>query len=110
MLTTSEKLSSEMEGFFCCTVFVRQHHFKSKKFPSSINPNTGAWVLENCFSISRDYNMIIPLKMEETPNRVVTTMLEETRFIKDGTNNRSIYYERLYLKEAKYFDIVSLIN
>ena len=26
-------------------------HIKSQKFPSSINPNTGAWVLENGFSI-----------------------------------------------------------
>jgi hypothetical protein len=37
--------------------------------------------------------------MEETPNRIVTTMLEETRFKKDGTNNRYIYYERLYLNK-----------
>ena len=33
--------------FFYCTVFVRLLNFKSQKFQSSINSNTGAWVLEN---------------------------------------------------------------
>ena len=53
----------------------------------------------NWDSISRDYVVILPLKMEGTKNRVVTTMFTEARYVKDGTVDSINFYERLYLNE-----------
>jgi len=53
----------------------------------------------NWDSISRDYIFIMPLKMEDSKNRVVTTAFTETRYIKDGTSESINYYERLYINE-----------
>ena len=53
----------------------------------------------NWDSISRDYILILPLKMEGTKNRVVTTMFTEARYVKDGTVDSINFYERLYLNE-----------
>ena len=53
----------------------------------------------NWDSISRDYVLILPLKMEGTKNRVVTTMFTEARYVKDGTVDSINFYERLYLNE-----------
>ena len=53
----------------------------------------------NWDSISRDYVVILPLKMEGTKNRVVTTMFSESRYVKDGTVDSINFYERLYLNE-----------
>jgi hypothetical protein len=53
----------------------------------------------NWDSISRDYVVILPLKMEGSKNRVVTTMFTEARYVKDGTVDSINFYERLYLNE-----------
>ena len=53
----------------------------------------------NWDSISRDYIAILPLKMEGTKNRVVTTMFTESRYVKDGSVDSINFYERLYLNE-----------
>ena len=53
----------------------------------------------NWDSISRDYIYLMPLKMEGSSNSVVTTMFTETRFIKNGTQESTNFYERLYLNE-----------
>ena len=53
----------------------------------------------NWDSISRDYVVILPLKMEGSKNRVVTTMFSESRYVKDGTVDSINFYERLYLNE-----------
>ena len=53
----------------------------------------------NWDSISRNYIFIMPLKMEDSKNRVVTTAFTETRYVKDGTSESINFYERLYINE-----------
>ena len=53
----------------------------------------------NWDSVSRDYIFIMPLKMEDSGNRVVTTAFTETRYVKDGTSESINFYERLYINE-----------
>ena len=53
----------------------------------------------NWDSISRDYIFIMPLKMEGSENRVVTTAFSETRYVKDGSTDSIMFYERLYINE-----------
>jgi hypothetical protein len=53
----------------------------------------------NWDSISRNYIFIMPLKMEDSKNRVVTTAFTETRYVKDGTIDSFNFYERLYINE-----------
>ena len=53
----------------------------------------------NWDSISRDYVYIMPLKMEDSKVRVVTTVFSETRYIKDGSTDSHIFYERIYLNK-----------
>ena len=53
----------------------------------------------NWDSISRDYIFIMPLKMEDSDGRLVTTAFSETRYIKDGSTETNIFYERLYINE-----------
>tara|TARA_B100000989_G_C19312156_1_gene373060 strand:- start:113 stop:625 length:513 start_codon:yes stop_codon:yes gene_type:complete len=53
----------------------------------------------NWDSLSRDYIFIMPLKMEDSDGRLVTTAFNETRYIKDGTTETIIFYERLYINE-----------
>ena len=53
----------------------------------------------NWDSVSRDYIFIMPLKMEDSKNRVVTTAFTETRYVKDGTSESINFYERLYINE-----------
>jgi len=61
----------------------------------------------NWDSLSRDYIYLMPLKIEGSKNRVVTTMFTETRFIKDGTQESTNFYERLYLnKDSKIVRVV----
>ena len=50
-------------------------------------------------SISRNYVYIMPLKMEDSKDRVVTTVFSETRYIKDGSTDSNNFYERIYLNE-----------
>ena len=53
----------------------------------------------NWDSISRDYVYIMPLKMEDSKNRVVTTVFTETRYVKDGSTDSHTFYERIYLNK-----------
>ena len=53
----------------------------------------------NWDSISRDYIFIMPLNMEDSEGRLVTTAFTETRYIKDGSTETIIFYERLYIDE-----------
>jgi hypothetical protein len=53
----------------------------------------------NWDSISRNYIFIMPLKLEDSENRVVTTAFTETRYIKDGSSESINFYERLYINE-----------
>ena len=53
----------------------------------------------NWDSISRDYIFIMPLNMEDSEGRLVTTAFTETRYIKDGSTETNIFYERLYINE-----------
>ena len=53
----------------------------------------------NWDSISRDYIFIMPLNMEDSDGRLVTTAFTETRYIKDGSTETIIFYERLYIDE-----------
>ena len=53
----------------------------------------------NWDSISRDYIFIMPLNMEDAEGRLVTTAFTETRYIKDGSTETNIFYERLYINE-----------
>ena len=57
-------------------------------------------------SISRDYVMILPLKLGDLKNRIVTTMFVETRFVKNGTINSVKIYERLHINEYDKIDRV----
>jgi len=50
-------------------------------------------------SISRDYVFIMPLKMEDSKDRVVTTVFSEIRYKKDGSTDSNNFYERIYLNE-----------
>ncbi len=50
-------------------------------------------------SISRNYVYIMPLKMEDSKDRVVTTVFSETRYKKDGSTDSNNFYERIYLNE-----------
>lgn len=63
------------------------------------NPNFIIERQSNWDSISRDYVYIMPLKMEDSKNRVVTTVFSETRYIKDGSTDSQIFYERIYLNK-----------
>ena len=53
----------------------------------------------NWDSISRDYIFIMPLNMEDSDGRLVTTAFTETRYIKDSSTETIIFYERLYIDE-----------
>ena len=53
----------------------------------------------NWDSISRDYVFIMPLKMEDSDDRVVATVFSETRYVKDGTTDSNNFYERIYLNK-----------
>ena len=53
----------------------------------------------NWDSISRDYIFIMPLNMEDSDGRLVTTAFTETRYVKDGSTETNIFYERLYINE-----------
>ena len=53
----------------------------------------------NWDSISREYVYIMPLKLEDSKIRVVTTVFSETRYIKDGSTDSNIFYERIYLNK-----------
>ena len=53
----------------------------------------------NWDSISRDYVYIMPLKMEDSKIRVVTTVFSETRYVKDGSKDSHTFYERIYLNK-----------
>jgi len=53
----------------------------------------------NWDSISRDYIFIMPLKLEDSDSRIVTTAFSETRYIKDGSTETNIFYERLSINE-----------
>ena len=49
----------------------------------------------NWDSISRDYIFILPINLEDSDGRIVTTAFSETRYIKDGSTETNIFYERL---------------
>ncbi len=53
----------------------------------------------NWDSISRDYIFIMPLNLEDSDSRIVTTAFTETRYIKDGSTETNIFYERLSINE-----------
>ena len=53
----------------------------------------------NWDSISRDYIFIMPLNMEDSEGRLVTAAFTETRYIKDGSTETNIFYERLYIDD-----------
>ena len=53
----------------------------------------------NWDSISRDYIFIMPLSLEDSDGRIVTTAFSETRYIKDGSTETNIFYERLSINE-----------
>ncbi len=53
----------------------------------------------NWDSISRDYVFIMPLKMEDSDDRLVATVFLETRYVKDGTTDSNNFYERIYLNK-----------
>ena len=50
-------------------------------------------------SITRNYVYIMPLKMEDSKDRVVTTVFSEIRYKKDGSTDSNNFYERIYLNE-----------
>ena len=50
-------------------------------------------------SISRNYAYIMPLKIENSKDRVVTTVFSEIRYKKDGSTDSNNFYERIYLNE-----------
>ena len=53
----------------------------------------------NWDSISRDYIFILPINLEDSDGRIVTTAFSETRYIKDGSTETNIFYERLSINE-----------
>lgn len=60
----------------------------------------------NWDSISRDYIFILPLNLEDSDGRIVTTAFSETRYIKDGSTETIIFYERLSINEQDQIDRV----
>ena len=60
----------------------------------------------NWDSISRDYIFILPLNLEDSDGRIVTTAFSETRYIKDGSTETNIFYERLSINEQDQIDRV----
>tara|TARA_B100000989_G_scaffold137639_1_gene102301 strand:- start:6289 stop:6804 length:516 start_codon:yes stop_codon:yes gene_type:complete len=61
----------------------------------------------NWDSLSRDYIFIMPLKLEDDfTRRIVTTAFEETRYIKDGSTETNIFYERLSINEEDLIERV----
>ena len=56
--------------------------------------------------ISRDYIFILPLNLEDSDGRIVTTAFSETRYIKDGSTETNIFYERLSINEQDQIDRV----
>jgi hypothetical protein len=60
----------------------------------------------NWDSISRDYIFILPLNLEDSDGRIVTTAFSETRYIKDGSTEKNIFYERLSINEQDQIDRV----
>ncbi len=57
-------------------------------------------------SISRDYIFIMPINLEDSDGRIVTTAFSETRYIKDGSTETNIFYERLSINEQDQIDRV----
>ena len=47
-------------------------------------------------SINRNYNFIIPLKLEETNSNVVHAGISEKRFYKDGSTESILFYEKIW--------------
>ncbi len=47
-------------------------------------------------SINRNYNFIIPLKLEETNYNVVHAGISEKRFYKDGSTESILFYEKIW--------------
>ena len=60
----------------------------------------------NWDSISRDYIFILPINLEDSEGRIVTTAFSETRYIKDGSTETNIFYERLSINEQDQIDRV----
>ncbi len=60
----------------------------------------------NWDSISRDYIFIMPINLEDSNGRIVTTAFSETRYIKDGSTETNIFYERLSINEQDQIDRV----
>ena len=60
----------------------------------------------NWDSISRDYIFILPINLEDSDGRIVTTAFSETRYIKDGSTETNIFYERLSINEQDQIDRV----
>ncbi len=60
----------------------------------------------NWDSISRDYIFIMPINLEDSDGRIVTTAFSETRYIKDGSTEKNIFYERLSINEQDQIDRV----
>ena len=60
----------------------------------------------NWDSISRDYIFILPINLEDSDGRIVTTAFSETRYIKDGSTEKNIFYERLSINEQDQIDRV----
>ena len=60
----------------------------------------------NWDSISRDYIFILPINLEDSNGRIVTTAFSETRYIKDGSTETNIFYERLSINEQDQIDRV----
>ena len=60
----------------------------------------------NWDSISRDYIFIMPINLEDSDGRIVTTAFSETRYIKDGSTETNIFYERLSINEQDQIDRV----
>ena len=52
---------------------------------------------KNWDSLSRDYVFIMPMKLEDSKVRVVTTAFNEKRYVNDGTVESINFYERLYI-------------
>ena len=52
---------------------------------------------KNWDSLTRDYVFIMPMKLEDSKVRVVTTAFNEKRYVNDGTIESTNYYERLYI-------------
>ena len=53
----------------------------------------------NWDSLSRDYNFIIPLKLEETNSNVVHVGIDEDRYYKDGTTESILFFEKIWFNK-----------